>query len=437
MSDQPTARGRITLPIVKNLVPPPAGNRITWDAEVTGFGVRITAGGAVAFVLRYVFQGRERIITIGRFPDLSPTAAREHAIRMRGEIIAGRDPLTSRTTARDAPSVADMCDDYLDRHAKAKKRGWSRYNDERHIKRFIKPKLGPLKVLAVTRRDIDTLHHSLQNTPYQANRVLALLSKMFSLAFSWGWRADNPCKGIERFNEQKRERWLSTEEVDRLSGALNDQPNQRAANAFRLLLLTGARRGEVLSATWDQFDLEHGIWTKPSSHTKNKREHVVPLNAPALALLSEMHAAAKRDNMPSLFLFPGDADGKPLQDVKRAWEKITQDAGLGCMVEKTKNGKVIKDEHGKPVTEWRSNARIHDLRHTFASHLASGGLSLPLIGRLLGHTQQATTQRYAHLAIDPLREAANRFGAMVAGGEKGKRRANVVSHPRAKSAQRA
>src|SRR6185312_5249001 len=190
---------------------------------------------------------------------------------------------------------------------------WSRYNDERLIKRFVRPKLGPLKVLAVSRRDIDTLHQSQKATPYMANRLLALLSKMFSLAVSWGWRSDNPCKGIERFPEQKRERWLSTEEIERLSSVLKKHPNQRAANAFRLLLLTGARRGEVLNATWDQFDLSRRVWTKPGSHTKTKREHVVPLSAPALALLSEMHAAVKRDKVPSPYLFPGDADGKPLQ----------------------------------------------------------------------------------------------------------------------------
>jgi integrase len=385
---------RITLHVVGALRPPAKGNKIVWDSEVTGFGVRITAQGAIAFVLRYVIDGRERRYTIGKHPDLSPSAARSKAIVLRGEINEGRDPLKARGEARDAATVEQLCDDYIARHARPKKRLRSIEGDERLIRLYIKPELGNEKVSAVTRREIDELHQSLKDAPYQANRLLALLSKMFSLAISWGWRADNPVTGTERFQEQKRERWLSVDELGRLAKALTTHPDRRAANAILLLLLTGARRGEVLGATWDQFDLKRGVWTKPSHHTKQKKTEHVPLNADTLALLSDMRAKAikclgsenRLKEFP--FLFPGDAEGKPLQEIKRPWANICKAAGI-------------------------ENTRVHDLRHTYASHLVSAGHSLPLVGRLLGHTQPGTTQRYAHLADDPLREATDQFGKIV------------------------
>ena len=135
------------------------------------------------------------------------------------------------------------------------------------------PCLGTMKVAGVRYSDVDALHRSMRDHPYQANRVLALLSKMFSLSMRWGWRSDNPCKGVERFPEHRRERFLSPTEIQRLAAALNDHPSEQVANVVRLLILTGARRGEVLGGTWDQFELERGVWTKPSAHTKQNKEH--------------------------------------------------------------------------------------------------------------------------------------------------------------------
>jgi integrase len=163
----------------------------------------------------------------------------------------------------------------------------------------------------------------------------------------------------------------------------------RAANAIRLLLYTGARRGEVLSAQWKHFDFNKGTWTKPSAHTKTKKEHKVPLSPEALAVLSKMRAEAKSI---STYLFPGRG-GTHRVDLKKPWPAICEEAGI-------------------------EGLRVHDLRHSFASILVAGGASLPMIGRLLGHTQVATTQRYAHLDVDPLRELVAKVGAVVDGAEK-------------------
>jgi integrase len=248
----------------------------------------------------------------------------------------------------------------------------------------------------VTFSDIERLHRYLKNTPYAANRTVALISKMFALAIKWEWLDRNPAKGIERYPEEKRERFLRPDEINRLSQALIDhvtkaaRPNEarKIADAIRLLMLTGARRSEVLSATWKMFDLKAGIWIKPSSHTKQKTKHRIPLSPPALQLLVEI-----KDRTADLkYVFPSRRGSKHphVTELKKAWAKICKLADL-------------------------ESVRIHDLRHTYASVLVSGGASLPLIGALLGHTQVQTTQRYAHLMDDPLREATARVGAVIEG----------------------
>ena len=326
---------RITNQAVMSLRPPAKGNRVVWDRDLTGFGVRMTAAGAISFVLRYVINGRERRYTIGKHPDLSASAARELGTVLRGRIVAGLDPLDERRESREAATVAELCNDYMDRHAKPKKRPASIRADEQLIRLYIKPKLGARKVIAIGRRDLDEIHQALGEHPYQANRLLALLSKMFSLAVAWGWRGDNPAKGVERFAEHRRERWLQANELGALSKAIEVYPDRRIADAIRLLILTGSRRGEVLNATWDQFDLARAVWTKPSHHTKqNKTEHV-PLSGPARLLVSDIRDRAiktlgdeaKLKDFP--YLFPGDKDGQAPARVKARLEGDLRRCGLG------------------------------------------------------------------------------------------------------------
>ncbi|MEO8896354.1 MAG: integrase arm-type DNA-binding domain-containing protein, partial [Rhizomicrobium sp.] len=211
---------RITAHLIKALAVPSSGNRVVWDKDLTGFGVRITAAGAVSFVLRYVLNGRERRYTVGKHPDLTASAARERATILRGQIAGGVDPMEARRGARDAATLSELCEDYLERHARPKKRPRSVEGDEQLIRLYVKPKLGARKVASINRRDLDQVHQNLSDHPYQANRLLALLSKMLSLAVLWGWRADNPAQGIERFQENRRDRWLSADELGRLSTAL-------------------------------------------------------------------------------------------------------------------------------------------------------------------------------------------------------------------------
>ena len=376
--------------LVKALERPAEGNHVTYDDTVRGFGVRITAAGARAFILNYRAGGRERRLTIGAYPDWSVAAAREEAKRLKRGVDQGNDPMGERHAERGAPTVKDMAARYVEEYL-PRKDSRSQKNDLAILRNDILPRLGAMKVANVRRADADALHrHVTKRAPIRANRVLAVLSKLFNQAIIWDWRSDNPCRGVERNPENRRTRYLSQAEIARLSEALAEYPNQIAANAVRLAILTGARSGEIMVAKWSEFDLEHGVWTKPSHHTKQRSEHRIPLSAAALELLAGMADQAKPGQE---FAFPGRNSREHIKQLRSCWHWVSKRAEL-------------------------KDARLHDCRHTFASLLASAGVSLHMVGALLGHTQPQTTHRYAHLYDEPLREATERVGAVVtAAGE--------------------
>jgi integrase len=212
-------------------------------------------------------------------------------------------------------------------------------------------------------------------TPVRANRTGEVIRKMFAYAVKWNWRGDNPAMGFRRRMETPRDRYLSKEEIARLASALDAAQDDRASSIIRLCMLTGARVGEVRQARFEHFNLEHLSWTKPAIITKQRRIHRVPISDEAAAIVRQRRLAVVKG---SPWLFPGDTPGQPVQEIRRFWKHIQKEAGI-------------------------EDVRIHDLRHTFASLLVSGGASLEMIGKLLGHSQLQTTQRYAHLMDSPLR----------------------------------
>jgi integrase len=399
--------------VVRELPAPASGNRITYDTEVAGFGVRVTAAGARSLILNFRVHGRERRITIGSFPDWPVKQAREQAKSLKRRIDVGEDPMAERHAERIAPTVAELCSRYLEDAAR-RKRPRSIIEDKSLINGEIIPALGKIKVAELHRPDVEKLFLDIsKRAPIRANRMHSLIRAMFNKAIAWGLRAPetNPAFGIERNPENKRDRYLNAEELGRLLTVLTTIRNQQSANIIRLALLTGCRRGELLQAVWSQFDLTAGTWCKPASGTKQKKLHLVPLNTPALQLLTEMKVAAdaenerrKRDGLvPVEHVFPacyGAAGGQG--DLKRTWAAVCKAAGL-------------------------SDLRFHDLRHAFASFLVSSGHNLPLIGQLLGHSTIATTARYAHLLLDPQREATERVGSIFTAA--GKPAAEVVPMP--------
>lgn len=354
---------------------------IYWDAKLAGFGVRVKESGTKSYVLQYRTRttGRSRRKTIGQHgPLMSFSQAKVIARGMLADVMRGGDPAEEAQSTRCAPSMNDLAEQYLELHAVPKKRPKSVANDRSMLSRLILPKLGNQKVSDLNHRHVQAFHNTLKDTPYQANRALSLVSKMLELSIKWEMRRDNPAKGVGKFHEEKRHRWLSTDELMRLGTALDKHTNQKAANAIRLQLLTGARIGEVVSARWVDFDLERGVWIKPSHHTKQKRTEHLPLSRASISLLQKMKEA---NVMGSSFAFPSRLSDKHIVDLKRFWKSVLTEAEI-------------------------EDYRIHDNRHTHASQLVSSGMSLAIVGKLLGHTNPLTTQRYAHLADNPLREAA-------------------------------
>ena len=351
-----------------------------WDDDIPGYGLRIKPSGVKSYLVQYRQGKRSRRMTLGRHGVITADEARKLAKKELGAVAHGKDPAQERAEDRQAPTVGDLATDYMERHALPTKRPSSIRNDRQMLENQILPKLGAQKVADVARRDVEAILLGLSKTPYRANRVRALLSKMFSLAVQWGWRADNPVLGIPKYQEEMRERWLRQEELDRLFEALDKHPNQKCADIVRLLVLTGARKSEVLKMTWDQIDLERAVWTKPSHLTKQKKDQHFPLSDAATQILAGIQSKSVDS---SAYVFPSRlSTDEPTQDIKRFWREIQRDADL-------------------------SDVRMHDLRHTFASHLVSSGTSEAIVGRLLGHTQPQTTRRYVRLAGDPLRVAVN------------------------------
>jgi integrase len=370
-----------------------------FDTDVRGFSITIYPSGNRAFTLDYRIAGRQRRMTIGRWPEWNGgragtgqgTAAR-HRRRDR--------PLSLRETSREAPRVNDMIARYLAEHTPHLA---ARNAADQHtiMHKLVAPDWGKKLVTEITKADVEKLltkiaagrarpskakpnnrARKLQGpkpTPVRANRVGEVLRKMFTLAIGWGMRTDNPASGFRRRIENERERFLTPEEIGRLAKALDAAKDQRAAGIIRLCMLTGARSGEVRQARFEQFNLDLGSWSKPAATTKQRKIHRIPISGDVAAIVRQRALLVPRGNP---WLFPGDTPGQPVKEIRRFWIGIQTEAKL-------------------------PDVRIHDLRHTFASLLVSGGASLEMIGKLLGHTQMQTTQRYAHLMDSPLRDGVN------------------------------
>jgi integrase len=369
---------------------------IYWDAKVKGFGLRRTRGRG-AFIFEYRQDGQTRRYTIGSFEDpWSTTAARARARELKKLIDRGEDPQAERVERRRAARVKDLVERWRLEHS-PRNRPRTRQQNEYILAQWVIPELGEKLVSEVDHAMINRLHLKIgrtgkrRPTPYRANRVVALLSRLFTLAVLWGMRPDNPVKGVERFVESERERPLVEDEFERLLAALDAEPDRTAVDVIGLLLLTGARCNELLSASWGQLELDgkaeppRGVWSKPATNTKQKKLHRIPLSPETTLAFLDRKRRLGVSVLPQAYLFPGLQDRGYRRVIWPAWGRIVVAARLGDL-------------------------RLHDLRHHFATVLAGNNVSLQIIGRLLGHSALATTQRYAHLLDSPLQQATNYFG---------------------------
>jgi integrase len=408
------ARARITKRLVDALKPG-GGDSYVFDTDLGGFGVRVRSTGGMSYIVQYkAGTGRgapTRRVTLGGVGRMTPEQARKAAEKVLGSVAHGEDPAADKTRERRGLPISVVIPVFLKDHMEAKRKASTAAAYRDLLERIVSPAIGHMKLGTVTRLDIARLHSSLRKTPVTANRTLAVIGSLYSFAVKAGYVAEgfNPARGIEKYPEKGRERFLTGEELARLGDALRlagttglpwqvnetkaraeqlvKENNRRtvldpfAVAAIRLLILTGARLREILHARWGNVDFERGIIHLPDSKTGKKP---IYLSAAALAVLTVLPRLEGNPN-----IIAGMKDGAPRVDLKKPWAAITKAAGL-------------------------EGVRLHDLRHSFASVGAGASLGLPIIGKLLGHTQAATTHRYAHLDADPVRRAAETIGATIA-----------------------
>lgn len=383
---------RITKSFVEARPTPEGKPAFAWDDKVSGFGLKVMPSGKRKYVLKYRTHGgragRQRLLGLGTHGEITADQARALAQRALATVAEGGDPQATRQSIAAAPTLSDVWDRYERDHLPLKKPSTQR-NYETIWNDRLKPTFGKLRVQEIRRGDVDAFHKGLSDTPYQANRTLALLSKLMNLAEEWEWReGTNPCRHISKFRERARQCFLTVDEiraVRAISAKLveDKEITAHAASILLLLLLTGARSGELASAKWEWVDWDLQMIALPDSKSGAK---TIYLSKDAVAVLRDQEARSKGQP----YIYPGRSAGKHIHNLRKPWARICKEVGL-------------------------EGVRVHDLRHTAASLALGSGTSLAIVGRLLGHTQVQTTLRYAHLDKDPALRAADLIGQLVRG----------------------
>ena len=388
-----TKRVKLTKKIVDGLVVCDSKELFVWDTDIKGFGVKIYPSGRKSYIIQYRDHlKREKRYNIGVHGQITIETARDQA-RLIAEQASQSKTLIKlginvespkvRSQATEKYTVKCLVQDYLDTYAPGHLRPGTIEKEGYYIRLYVLPEWRHKRIGELNREDVEAFKSKLKDKKPTANQVIGLMSSMYNRAIDWGKASENPFSKVKKYKEHKRLRWADGEEFEKLWSVLLKYKGYVSANVLIFILLTGSRKGEVFQASWDQFDLDRGVWIKPHTHTKQQRDEYIPLSEQALEFLAELKSCAQ-----DKYLFPGRIPGTPVTDVKKFWTTVLKEANI-------------------------ENLRVHDLRHTFASHLVSSGLSLNIVGKLLGHSNSATTQRYAHLADQALRDATNVFSAKV------------------------
>ncbi len=408
----------LTDSFVKSLKSIDKSQKRFYDAKIAGFGIRVTTNRK-SFFLRYRIAGRERLHTIGQYPAWKTKDARIKASELKRDIDNGIDPQQKRQDDLKAPTLADLWLLYKENHLPTKATR-SAQDDESMWHTYLLPRFGKSKLKDIQFADVDILHKEITKTkPVRANRVIEVLKKAFNLGIHWNIASHNPCLNVKKNKEQPRQFYCTPEQVKAIFEALNNQSPQTASHdAIRMLILTGARKSEVLQARWQDVNLEQGIWTKQAQHTKQRKLHRVPLSDDVIEILKRRYQSRSCD-----WVFEGAIEGHPLQCIKRTFKTIKEESSvilwqrdftihrllpsLPSSNTTYKSIKKLAEQMDITLPNDITPCRIHDLRHTFASAIISNGHDLKIVSALLGHSNIISSNRYSHLYDDTLRKASN------------------------------
>jgi integrase len=370
---------------VKALKPPEADREYHKDTKLPGLQVCVFSTGVKVFYLVKRIDGKPTRVRLGTVEQLSVDTARKAAAKHVGQVAEGKNPQAERRDRLQTPTMADLYQHWMETHAKLHKKAVSCREDAKTYNAYLKP-WAARRLHTIRKVDVAALHAKVgrENGPYSANRMLALLRAMYNKAGDIGYTKDNPARGIKRFAEEKRDRFLTAEEFPKFFEALAAEPSETLRDFFLLALLVGARKTNLLNMQWSELDLNAGFWRIPD--TKANKPQLVPLIAPVVSILRRRQLSANG----TPWVFPGRCKGQPLVYPNVAWKKLCERAGI-------------------------ENLRIHDLRRTLGSWQAMTGASLPIIGAMLGHSQPSTTAIYARLTADPVRDSVTKAADMMLG----------------------
>lgn len=359
-----------------------------FDTEIKGFLLEHRSSGNGTYYFRYRdAEQKVRLARIGRAEEISLADARARAHAMSKMVTEGGDPKVESHRFNDVPTLGEFVAERYLPYAKTRKRSWE--CDDSFLRNHVLPAFGSYRMNRVTRSDVVAFHHSLLDKGYAAgtcNRVLILLKFVYNCAIRWDVLppTGNPCVGVDEFeNTVSRERYLTTEEVQRLFDELDTNRNVQVGQVIRLLLYTGARKREVLDAKWEEIDFSRQLLTVPPGRSKSKKPRHIPLSDAAIELLQSL---PRQDDIPWVFFNPKTK--KPPVSIFYAWDTIRKRIGI-------------------------PEVRLHDLRHSYASFLVNAGRSLYEVQKLLGHHDPKVTMRYAHLSPQAMLEAVNVVGNVV------------------------
>ena len=362
----------------------PVGERevVFWDHELSGFGVRVYPSGTKVYLVQTRSGGKSRRVTIGRHGVLTAEQARRKAAQFIASIKAGEEPARTQSPPDAGPTIAEVAERYMREHVAVRCKPSTARACRCTLDRYLLPVFGARVLGSIGREEVAALQYRLHKTPSMANRVIDMLSRLFNMAEAWGVAPEggNPCRFVKKYTERSCERFLSEEEFRRLGGVLDEvqaegKVSANAVAAIRLLMLTGCRRGEIVTLRWEDVDLETGELRLRDAKTGPRQ---VALSPAAVRVLS---AIPRHAGDP--WVIAGRRPGTRLANLNASWLVVRARADL-------------------------EDVRLHDLRHSFASRALALGESLSMIGKLLGHRKVQTTARYAHLAQDTVKASAER-----------------------------